>query len=668
MNRERKHEEEKARSYALISMPKELSQPLKSEFRHRKIGSEPSTDDSFISEDDPKVREQSFRTLRSEDEISNKNKKPKLKMANLRRFMRYTFSEWRLFLLGNVFLLLTTSTSIYIPYLSGQLLDTISKENDENNLNEKGILFLAICSTTTIAVFFRSLCFNLMSERVTVKMKNEVFSKIVNNDIEFFDCKKTGELISRLDSDIATVKWSASGNFSELLRNLIACIGSFALLFSLSWKLTLITLGIVPVFAGAAVVYSRYSTKLKKIYQDIIADSSIIAEECFSNIRTVKSFSSEDVEEKHFQLKMNEAYKIGKRDSLLMGFFFSFLTFTVYAAILSVLWFGGHLVQQKELTLGQLASFIMYSLWMGGSTTGVSHSISALVTATGVMERLFEIMDYQPRINSKGGSVIPTDNKFKGEIEFQNVDFFYPSKPEVKVLDNFSLKIKAGEVVALAGISGGGKSTVISLLERFYDPTSGEILIDGTNIKDFQLKMLHQKIGFVAQEPVLFSGTIEENICYGLDSYSYDELIHAVKLSNAFEFIHDKHKFPQGFKTLVGERGVKLSGGQKQRVAIARALVKKPKILIFDEATSALDAESEYQVQASIEKLMNEGNMTLIIIAHRLSTIINCGRIIVLCDGKIAEEGKHSDLIKKSGVYKNLIERQMQNFEENKKL
>jgi len=269
-------------------------------------------------------------------------------------------------------------------------------------------------------------------------------------------------------------------------------------------------------------------------------------------------------------------------------------------------------------------------------------------------------MDYEPLIKNYGG--ISDIKSLKGMVEFKDVSFCYPNKQEVYVLKTLNLTIQAGEVVALVGSSGGGKTTIANLIERFYDPKSGEILIDGVDIRKYDLKALHQRIGHVPQEPSLFSGTIEENITYGLDSYTQEQVDKATKLANCYDFIHDKSLFPKGFQTFVGERGMKLSGGQKQRIAIARALIKEPKILVLDEATSALDAENEFHVQKAIEGLMHQKDMTMIVIAHRLSTIINCKRIIVICEGKIAEEGRHDELIEINGVYKNLVERQMQGF------
>lgn len=630
----------------------ELSLPLMSS------SSKPSN--SLLNEKLPRLQ-QKFRTLHSEEDLMLSKDKRKFNKSALKRLFKYTKKEMKLLVFGQIFLLINAGAQVAIPYISGQFLDVVNKDNNSSNdLNLKGFFFIILTLLLAFSNFGKSFCYSLMSERVSISMKKELFRALLENDISFYDNKKTGELLSRLGSDIATIKWAASGNFSVFVRNIVVCIGSFVLLFTISWKLTLYVVLVIPLFAGFTIFYSFYAKRYSKLYQDIIADGSIIAEETFGNIRIVKSFSSEEKEIEHFESKMNSAYSIGFKKTLLESIFFSFILLIVNFAILVVLWYGGHLVLSNQLSNGQLASFIFYALFLASSSAAITSAITQLVTASGVCERLFELMDYVSIINNRGG--IHNLQNLKGDIEFKNVSFSYPRKDEVYVLKNLNLKIKAGEVVALVGSSGGGKSTIVNLIERFYDPKIGEILIDEVDIRKYDLKALHERIGLVSQEPSLFSGTIEENIAYGLDSYTQEQLEKVTKLANCYDFIHDKNVFPKGYETLVGERGIKLSGGQKQRIAIARALIKEPKILILDEATSALDSENEYYVQKAIEGLMHQEGLTMIVIAHRLSTIINSKRIIVISEGKIIEEGKHEELIEKNGSYKNLVEKQMQGF------
>lgn len=394
-----------------------------------------------------------------------------------------------------------------------------------------------------------------------------------------------------------------------------------------------------------------------------MADTSVIAEECFSNIRTVKSFSSEEQEISHFRAKSNEASRTAFKRAIATGLYRGLTDMMTNIGTIAELWFGGYYIINGDMTSGELVSFLIYSNTYAGSSSSLSDAITSIVVASGVAETLFDLMDYKPNIINpkKNNQQFYSQQTFEGKIQFINASFSYPSKDSVKTLDGLNLEINPGETVAICGASGGGKSTIISLIERFYDLREGVLLINGKDIKEYDLAFLHSNIGFVSQEPVLFSGTIEENIVYGVPEYTKSELYEAARLANAYNFITDISIFPEGFNTMLGERGITLSGGQKQRIAIARALIKKPKIIIFDESTSALDADSEHQVQISIHNLIQQGDKTVIIIAHRLSTIIDCKRIIVLSQGKIVEEGDHETLVRKNGFYKGLIEKQMQN-------
>lgn len=412
----------------------------------------------------------------------------------------------------------------------------------------------------------------------------------------------------------------------------------------------------VPLFILITGIFSYFTKKYNRVYQDTMAEGSVIAEECFSNIRTVKAFSTEEEELHHFKSINKKAYSIGIRKALMGAAYRASTHFIINFGVLGVLWYGGYSVINQTLKPGQLVSFLIYANDYTDTASSISASISSIVSAAGVAEGLFKIMDYKPKLEDKGAF----KGDFEGNIEFSNVSFSYPSSPDVKVMDNLNLHLKAGEVLAVCGGSGGGKSTLVSLLERFYDVSSGNIFINGLAIKEYDLKELHRKIGYVSQEPVLFSGTLEENITYGVDSYRKSDLFRVCQWANCLDFITDRESFPLGFETLVGERGLKLSGGQKQRIAIARALMKNPKILIFDEATSALDAEAEHLVQRAIDSLMKKSDITMIIIAHRLSTIVKCQRIIVMVKGKIVEEGSHESLWRLEGYYKNLVEKQIQ--------
>ena len=411
-------------------------------------------------------------------------------------------------------------------------------------------------------------------------------------------------------------------------------------------------------------VTGRTTRENAKKVRTAVADANSSASEAFVNIRVIKAFSTEEKEYKSYQDRLENTYKLE-----IYSLFLSLGVFVIrvslgFGGLLYLIWLGGNLVTQGEMTAGDLSTFIMCGLNASRGFNSIDRIIKRCAESLGACDRIFEVLDYQPRINRSS-----TDGKSKeslsGDISVKDCSFAYPTKNDVTVLKQLNVDIHSGETIALVGASGSGKSTFTSLLQRFYDTTKGEVQVDGENIIKYNLKWLHQQVGYVPQEPSLFSGTIEENITYGVDKYTKEDLVHAIEMSNA-TFIYDKQQFPLGLETKVGERGTKLSGGQKQRLAIARAVIKNPKILIFDEATSALDAESEHQVQKAIDLLMQEGGKTLIIIAHRLSTIINCKRILVFDQGNIVEEGSHKALLEKGGTYKNLVERQLAGFENKK--
>ncbi|EGR30239.1 hypothetical protein IMG5_137140 [Ichthyophthirius multifiliis] len=478
--------------------------------------------------------------------------------------------------------------------------------------------------------------------------------------MEFFEKHKTGELMSRLSRDISTAKAAVGFNTNMLLRNFFLIFSNLIMLFVISWKVSLAILPVVPAYYFVTKVYSSFSKKIEKKVSDISAVQSELTEEVFSGIMTVKSFGQENFEIKKYNQIISDEYAECLKSSIANALFFTIQnTFISNIGILIILWYGGSIVAEQtgDLSSGDLASFILYSTSLATNSSAISYGISSIVSAMGALERIFEMLNYEPIVKNNTGKNFTC---VSGEIELKDVTFSYP-KTNVEILHGVSSKIKAGECVAIVGASGSGKSTIVKLIERFYDVSSGGIFVNGENVKEINGLKLRQQIGLVSQEPTLFSGSLLDNIVYGIDEYCLDFIDKICDMAGVSEFLQNKNMFPKGYDTLVGERGTKLSGGQKQRVAIARALAKNPNILIFDEATSALDAESEYQVQQSIDKLVQNKSMTIIIIAHRLSTIKNSNKIIVMQYGIIVEEGNHQELIEKQGVYKSLIERQIQN-------
>ena len=414
-------------------------------------------------------------------------------------------------------------------------------------------------------------------------------------------------------------------------------------------------LSVVPLVAVAAVIFGRFIRKFSKNVQDQVAESQVIVEETMQGISIVKAFANEWYEIARYDGKIKEVVKLAIKGGKYRGYFASFIIFCLFGAIVAVVWFGVRLSISGEMSVGQLISFVLYSTFVGASFGGIAELYAQIQKAIGATERVFELLEETPeKINSVQNAV---KNKIKGNVTFKNVAFSYPSRKEINVLKNVNFTAEFGQKIAIVGPSGTGKSTIASLLLRFYDIDSGEIIIDGKNIYDYDLENLRGNMSIVPQDVILFGGTIRENIAYGKPDASEDEILLAAKQANAFNFIEG---FPEKFETLVGERGIKLSGGQRQRIAIARALLKNPSILILDEATSSLDSESEKLVQEALEILM-EGR-TSIIIAHRLSTIRSADQILVLDNGIISEQGTHLELISlENGKYKNLSNLQFSN-------
>jgi ABC-type multidrug transport system fused ATPase/permease subunit len=411
-------------------------------------------------------------------------------------------------------------------------------------------------------------------------------------------------------------------------------------------KLTLFMLATFPVLVIIAMVFGRFIRKLSKSTQDELAAANVIVEETLQSISTVKSFVGEAYESARYGSGLSRVVIVALKAAKFRGAFISFIIFALFGGIVGVMWYGASLVGSGEMSVGDLVSFVLYTTFIGGSIAGLGDIYGQVQKAIGSSERVLEILQEEEE-SSEGTK----KSKFLGKIEFNQVSFEYPTRPEVEVLKALSFHVNPGEKVALAGHSGAGKSTIIQLLLRFYETQRGEIRVDDHLVTDWELASLRAHIGIVPQEVLLFGGSIRENISYAKPEASEDELIAAAKKANAWQFIS---QFPEGMQTLVGERGVKLSGGQRQRIAIARAILKDPSILILDEATSSLDAESEALVQEALDELMK--GRTTIIIAHRLATIRNVDRIYALSEGRIIEEGSHAELVQKEdGFYSNLV-------------
>jgi ABC transporter fused permease/ATP-binding protein len=562
--------------------------------------------------------------------------------------------RWK-FYVGLIFLLLTGATALAFPKLMGMLIDCVkNKDNSKANFIAFGLVIILFFQS--IFSFFRLYLFVNFTEHTLANLRLSLYSNLVKLPMSFFSQKRVGELNSRISSDITQIQDTLTSTIAEFLRQFILIIGGIILLANESIKLTLLMLSVVPLVAVAAVIFGRFIRKYSKNVQDKVAESQVIVEETMQGISIVKAFANEWYEIARYNGKIKEVVKIAIKGGKYRGYFASFIIFCLFGAIVAVVWFGVRLSISGEMSVGQLISFVLYSTFVGASFGGIAELYAQIQKAIGATERVFELLDETPeKINSTQNA--SSVHKIKGNVTFKNVAFSYHSRKEIKVLKDVSFTANYGQKIAIVGPSGTGKSTIASLLLRFYNIDSGEILVDGKNIYDYDLENLRGNMSIVPQDVILFGGTIKENIAYGKPDATEEEILLAAKQANALNFIEG---FPEKFGTVVGERGIKLSGGQRQRIAIARALLKNPSILILDEATSSLDSESEKLVQEALEILM-EGR-TSIIIAHRLSTIRSADQILVLDNGKITEQGTHQELIAlENGMYKNLSNLQFSN-------
>ncbi|RZJ64215.1 MAG: ATP-binding cassette domain-containing protein [Flavobacterium sp.] len=576
--------------------------------------------------------------------------KAKINTSSLNRgsqIFKYSGEHRWKFYLGLLFLALTGASALAFPKLLGMLVDC-AKEGNMPQANTVALSLVGILFLQAFFSFFRLSLFVNFTENTLASLRLALYSHLIKLPMTFFSQKRVGELNSRLSADISQIQDTLTTTIAEFLRQFILIIGGITLLAVMSLKLTLLMLSIVPLVAVAAVIFGRFIRKYSKKTQDMIAESQVIVEETLQGISNVKAFANEWYEVIRYSSKIKEIVAVGIKGGLYRGYFASFIIFCLFGSIVAVVWYGVTLIIGGEMKIGELISFVLYSIFVGASFGGVAELYAQIQKAIGATERVFELLDETPEdIKAIPQSDIP---KIRGEVSFEHVAFSYPSRKEVQVLKDVNFKAEFGQKIALVGPSGVGKSTIASILLRFYDIESGEILIDGKDISQYDLETLRGNMSIVPQDVILFGGSIRENIAYGKPEASEEDIVIAAKRANAFNFIEG---FPEKFDTIVGERGIKLSGGQRQRIAIARALLKNPAILILDEATSSLDSESEKLVQEALEVLM-EGR-TSIIIAHRLSTIRKADKILVLDKGEIIEQGTHLELLAiENGLYRSL--------------
>jgi ABC-type multidrug transport system fused ATPase/permease subunit len=600
---------------------------------------------------------------RKRKEKTEKIKLTKDGIKKAKGIFKYLKPYRTLFFVGWIFLILSTSAGLIFPFLMGQLLGSTGAEikNSEdaislinlNNINSVALALFILFGIQAIFSFFRVIIFTNVTENALKDLRYDAFSKLIYMPMNFFNQHKVGELTSRVSSDIAQIQETLRTTIAEFFRQIIIVIGGILFLSFLSWKLSLIMLATVPLMALIAVFFGRFIKKLSKTAQDETANSNVIIEESLMGISSVKSFTNEAFALFNYKKSIEEIRKLNVKSGLWRGLFASFIIFCLFGAIVFIIWQGLLMTQGENPALSSqnFYSFIFYTIMMGASIGSLPELYANIQKAIGSTENLMNIIQTEGEKELMKGELKP---EISGKIEFKNVGFSYPQRADVQVLKDISISAEPNETIALVGSSGAGKSTIASLLLRFYDVNEGEIVFDNVKSQDIDLHHLRSSMALVPQEVLLFAGSIYENILYGLNNSSEEEVREAARKANALEFIES---FPDKFNTQVGDRGIQLSGGQKQRIAIARALLKNPTILILDEATSALDSESEKLVQEALENLMKD--RTSIVIAHRLSTIRKADKIFVIENGSISEKGKHEELIEKKGVYSNLVDLQL---------
>ena len=604
------------------------------------------------------------------------------------KIFRFTLPYKGTFAIGFVFLILSQITTMSIPLLMGQMVGAIVSPDQMANastgisggmvadklqnvfheapkftLNEVTLIFVGLLILQSVFSFFRVITFTRVSEQSMRDLRNALYSKIITLPVPFFEKNRVGELMSRITTDVSQLQDILSITSAELFRQIFTLIGGIILISFLSSKLTLFMLLTFPFLVVSAIIFGKFIRKNAKKVQDELAATNIIVEETLQSINVVKAFTNESLEAHRYGLSVQKVVDYALKAATFRGGFISFIIFVLFGGVVGVVWYGGNLVLQGELAFKDLFTFIIYTGFIGGSVGGLGDMYAQIQKTVGASERILEILGEESEVKITDITVpikvTKTEASSTGtpKIQYRNVAFQYPSRPDMPVLKDISLSVKSGEKIALVGHSGAGKSTIVQLLMRYYHLAKGEILVDGKNINTFDITDLRKNIAIVPQEVMLFGGTIYENIAYGNPEADETLVIEAARKANALEFINS---FPEGFKTIVGERGVKLSGGQRQRIAIARAILKDPAILVLDEATSALDSESERLVQDALDRLMQD--RTTIIIAHRLATIRNVDTIYVLKDGGVAEKGTHDELVLiDEGIYANLVKLQFDN-------
>jgi ABC-type multidrug transport system fused ATPase/permease subunit len=576
-------------------------------------------------------------------------------MTPLKKLLRLSRAEWPLLGRGLFFLAVSSGALLAFPQTVKKIIDDALAHRDPSQLNHAALLAIGIFVIQSVASALRYYYFTLAGEQTVKRLRERLFAQILGQDVAFFDRSKTGELLGRLSSDTAVLQNALSVNISMLVRAGVQALGGLAMLFLTSAKLTLFILIVVPPLGFLAARFGKRVKAFSRLGQDALAASSDVAESSLAAVRTVKAFVQEDFERKRYEARLATSFALSREKILEVARFTNLVSLLGMGAVVFIIWLGGRLVIAGELSVGTLTSFLLYVITVAFSVGMLGSLWTDFMSAVGASGRIFELLERPVEDLDAGLAATPA-----GPVQFRDVRFSYPSRPGFPILNGVSFSVSPKETVAIVGPSGSGKSTIVQLLLGFYAPEAGEITFDGQPAGTYTHRALRESIALVSQEPVLISETLFDNIRYGHPTATEADVVAAAKKAFAHDFIA---KFPDGYQTLVGERGIQLSGGQKQRVAIARAILRNPRLLILDEATSSLDTESEHLVQRALEEQL--GQRATIVIAHRLSTVKRVDKILVLAEGKIVQTGTHEELLRdEGGLYHGLVQRQFTNQKE----
>ena len=591
--------------------------------------------------------------MRSQNE-QNGNE-PRESMREALRLFSYLRPYRRHFYPALVCLFITAGLSLAFPYLMGELIGGAVDVGSDSVLSKIDSIALTLAGVLALQAFiayWRIRWFAFAGESGLADIRRDTYSKLVRMPMYYFSEHRVGELSSRIAADLTLIRDTLIMTVPQIIRQSVMLVGGLVFIFISSWKLTLVMLACIPVVVIFISLFGRGIRRMSRNAQDEMAGSNVIVEETLQGIVSVKSFSNEAFETRRYSSKLARFVELTLGEAKARALFVSFIIFALFGAITFVVWFGSGMLGRGEILLHEFNRFVLFSIFIGAALGTFPDILSQVHKAVGATSRVREILGDETEDVGMADTLQVT--RFNGAVEMRNVSFRYPSREDIEVLSAVGFKVSPGERVAIVGPSGAGKSTIVQLLLRFYDPCSGEVKFDEKDARDYSLQALRSQMAIVPQEVLLFGGSIRENIAYGWTGAEDSDIEEAARKANAHGFIMD---FPEGYETLVGDRGVKLSGGQRQRIAIARAILADPAILLLDEATSSLDSESEQAVQEALDGLMK--GRTSIIIAHRLSTIREADRILVLRDGEIVESGTHEELsLKEEGIYRMLSELQ----------